>query len=76
MRNTTVTISGVAHYLRQSHIDQRVWPVVPGTPTPQGVVSRNDTTPAVGWVVVYVDDFLIVGPDSTINAATAVISNK
>ena len=67
----------MVHHLRQSHIDQSVWSsIVPGSPTPQGVWNPKTDVPAVGWVVVYVDDFLIVGDNPTIEATTEAINNR
>ena len=75
MRKMTITIKGVSYHLRQSHIDQSVWSIAPGPPTPQGVSSPADA-PAVGWVVVYADDFLITGADHVTNATTETVKDK
>ena len=70
MRKMTVHINGKVHSFRQSHIDQSVWSIVEGPPTPQGVWQPSGDEPAIGWVMVYVDDFLVVGDDDTINSTT------
>ena len=62
--------------MRQSHIDPSVWSVVPGPPTPQGVWEPVDGVTAIGWVVVYVDDYLVVGSDLVIDSVTETIKAK
>ena len=76
MKKMTALIDGVAHYLRQPHADPSVWSTVAGSPTPPGVLNPGCGAEAVGWVVVYVDDFLIIGPDDVRNGATEAIRNK
>ena len=76
MRKMKVIIDGVEHSFIQFHIDQSVWSIVRGAPTPQGVLHPSGDAPAVGWVVVYVDDFLVVGSDGTIDATTETLTDR
>ena len=78
VRRLALTSSGEVHHLRQSHIDPSVWTIVKGAIAPEGAgrPERNaKPEDVVGYLVVYVDDFLILGLPKTIDAVTVAIKS-
>ena len=74
----TFKIGADTRYLQQSHIDPSVWTIVKGDFVPKGAGHLERTVhpdDVVGYLVVYVDDFLILGSGVTIDAATAAIKS-
>ena len=63
-----IDIEGVPHRLRQSAVDPAVWSVLERKTT---VVDAYDR--AVGYLLVYVDDLLIVGPPSVVTGVEATL---
>ena len=76
MKKMVVTIGGKPHWLCQSPIDPSVWTIVSGEPPTTQVAADPDPETVRGWIVVYVDDFLTIGPDDVINGATEAINSK
>ena len=79
LKRMTFKIGKETHHFQQSHIDPSVWTIVKGSVAPEGAgfldrsVKPEDV---VGYLVVYVDDFLILGAGSTINAVTETVKSK
>ena len=63
LRNLKATVAGKDYHLRQNEADSQVWTICDGSQQVLGVIC------------VYVDDFLIVGPDAFIDATTAVVND-
>ena len=84
LKRMTIIHNGVNHIFLQSHIDPSVWSIVPGDldeqgngrPTSCSNPAKAGVTQVVGWIVVYVDDFMIVGSNPVIDAATSAIKAK
>jgi len=84
LKRMQIKVKGQTYVFEQSAIDPSVWLIVRGALDKAGVgrpTHRTGTSEGVesgsfGYIVVYVDDFLIVGSDPFIDAATTVIKAK
>ena len=79
-----IKVKGKEYILQQSAIDPSVWIILRGGLLPKGggrplhpsFNPEEAESGAYGYLVTYVDDFLIMAPDDTIDQLSAVIAAK